>query len=995
MRHLIHRRERSRRVRILQLGIWLTFVASVVLMSVMSAKVMTPAAGSSSASSQAATVVTGTSGSGAANSASSAIPAHQAMSDYLDGGGTSTLTSASNCPSAALDAVGYSAGYGATVPPGCAGDGGTKYTTGANYINLLPAFRWANAISLYSNTGSNPISSTVLVIMTAMAEIIFAFATWLWWLLLEVVKFGLTADLLKASAHAIDEGFASLAGALGSSGLLIIMAVVIGLIGVRAVLGGHLGKVFHIFLAFLIPLAVVEALASEVNPHAADKGYTSPAGAPAWIAEQGSNFLGTTVNAIAGGFQGLSGNVANPADPLSSVDGDANKAPNCNQYDNALYKQYDAYAATASSGGADEMSAVPSISYLWQDAFLNYWQEAQFGNDAYDSLGTCHLLDNQALVTAPEISAIDTIAYANIPGSTSSKPGVPNANTEELYGSNGSKSFETMLFGYMACQYVGGSGPDIVNGWTYRPGWNILDGSSQSGDPGSGPLGFVEGRSSGGPNSATPGNCASWWSTGDTQKSFSWLTSDALFGGLVYASSTPNLTTADQQGAAQAYDSVDSTWGHNAGTRLLSAIMAAVTAMIYLWGLGPLALGSALSQVGLILTLILLPATLYLVAWPSRRKGEAAGIGQKLLRMTGGFFVARFTILLCITFLIAAISVLETVAGAMPSFDAFSQMFIPVAAILTLRALLKACNLGNLTSMSGALTLPTAAAMKISGDEKMTKAVVAGGQKIGDKTGINRLDAFAKRNTFGVPRRGVDASKKFAKETWGEAKKVAATAATAAVVVGTGGAAAAPLLGAGAAGAGALGAGALGAGAMGAGAAGAGAAGAGAAAATPSLASTAGVWLGQRVKGAATSMALSEMADLSSDSVGGGSGPIFSAGSSGGPVAAGGPVVTPLSAQSAYDGPLTQVVELTTDASQIRAQLAHMAQDIPVTLSLDTEQLGSIPISTEGRTGVAREASWKFDDSGLVKAAQALTGAASALSDGSGQLTAAGPDWSG
>jgi hypothetical protein len=201
-------------------------------------------------------------------------------------------------------------------------------------------------------------------------------------------------------------------------------------------------------------------------------------------------------------------------------------------------------------------------------------------------------------------------------------------------------------------------------------------------------------------------------------------------------------------------------WGHNTGMRMMASLMAGVTAMIYGWALGPLALGAALAQLGLIVMLVLLPVTLLLLAFPSdpqnRGRSGAKGIGGRMLRITGGFFLAKFAILIAITTLIAMIAVLESAVSGFQGLGMLSQMFIPVAALLILRYLLKKMGMGNITSLSGALALPTAGAMAVAGEKTMSAKVQTTASKIGDKTGINRFDRFSKK----VARSPVTAAKK-------------------------------------------------------------------------------------------------------------------------------------------------------------------------------------------------------------------------------------------
>lgn len=614
---------------------------------------------------------------------------------------------------------------GAHTGPGSSGPALTKFGYGPkNAMTLLPAFRWRGAAGqLFSKTGTFKVATSLL---SAISGVVLEIAALVWWVLLEIMKFALSDSWLRDAAFPINRGFYQLSRALGGSGLFWVMAVCFAAGAMMVILRGRIHQVVTMFLAFAIPLAFVAALAGTIDPSQTKAHYgIGPKGSPSWIALTGTGFVHQAVTDLTKGVDLATFGTATPkvtkivsagAGTLSNLD--VNKAPNCQLYDEVLYNQYDAYAAETKNLGNYE--SLGTLSRLWQAGFMNYWQQAQFGTGPYASLPACHLLDANSGQPSAELVAISKLAYPTLPTA-------PSAETAALeYSTNGVKSFEAELFGYAACYYTGGA-------WKLRPGWAQLDRTSTAG------------------SAASPTDCQGWWRTSNgtsqTHGDFYWTTATNLRAGLSGAGSTPSAQVKVQN----AYNLVYNAWGDEAATRLFNAILAAVVSVVYFWALGPMALGAALAQLGLVLMLILLPATLYLVAWPSIRQGDktrVSGIGEvgrRMLRMTVGFLAAQFAMLVAAALLIAIIGIMETLLGNFQDLNALGQMIGPLLALFFLRYLLKKAKIGNITSLSGALAMPAAAGMAIAGESAARDTMRQTGDAIGRKTGISRFDRFAKR----------------------------------------------------------------------------------------------------------------------------------------------------------------------------------------------------------------------------------------------------------
>jgi hypothetical protein len=227
----------------------------------------------------------------------------------------------------------------------------------------------------------------------------------------------------------------------------------------------------------------------------------------------------------------------------------------------------------------------------------------------------------------------------------------------------------------------------------------------------------------------------------------------------IYATTAAPSDSVTQNQLSQNYEAVKSYWGQNESFAVLDSLLALVTAVAYIYALGALALGAILAQVGLVIMLLLLPATLLLLAIPSKEGGRIRS-GTTLLRTTLGFIVSKAVLTIVLVIMLEMILWIQNLIPAgSGALQGIVHAMIPLAVLYLVRKLLSAMGMPNLTSIQGALSMPTAAAMAMSGSANATNAVMGGLNKalgsdaIRDKDGniikkakgINRLDAASKR----------------------------------------------------------------------------------------------------------------------------------------------------------------------------------------------------------------------------------------------------------
>lgn len=212
--------------------------------------------------------------------------------------------------------------------------------------------------------------------------------------------------------------------------------------------------------------------------------------------------------------------------------------------------------------------------------------------------------------------------------------------------------------------------------------------------------------------------------------------------------------------------------GNNPAQRLSMSLLALVTSLVYVYSLGFLSLGAFIAKFGLVLMIILLPATLLAMAWPSATGGGSSQTGKKMLRLTGGFILSHGLLAFVLGLLLSTIILFESFIGG--DGGSFIHALIPLASLFVVRKLLKMAGLGDLGSMQGALGMPLSASLAAAGKDWQMSGMgtfnsLTGGKKFDPKTGqwkdrgLSRMDALAKRTGKGAlmfaPRAGSKASR--------------------------------------------------------------------------------------------------------------------------------------------------------------------------------------------------------------------------------------------
>lgn len=593
-------------------------------------------------------------------------------------------------------------------------------------MELLPAYRWRDNVELVSDLGWRDIDDAG---SSVLGGALFSMAAFLWTLLLTVTRYGLTTDMVTGAAGAINSGFASMAKSIGSSGLLAIAFVSILLTAIGAFFRGNLPKVLAMFFMFALPIGGMQALA--VGANQGTDGFVPPL-SPAGLAITGNQTINQIGGTLATGF-GTTVKLSDVSEAANVSGGAA--SPDCTTYTSRLYATYAAASARngksgmsgslwAANGGKisdadiqNQLSAnggLVTISYLWERAFLPAWTQAQFGNMTEGSLMACHRLElnNQ---TSPDEQML-------LAGTSDSESPYNGFTRGPFLPAASEKDGQAAMFTWAACANA--------NGKEARPGWKDIGGGKPDDK-----------------QHMDNAKCAGWRTAAEpTERStptYAWLfgvagakIADKMdlgnrpldfkdTGDLARATTPATDASADVADSLQRVEqSVRAYWGHNSGQRMLWGLVACLTSALYLWALGAMSLGAIIAQVGLVVMLIVLPATLVLFALPGKGPAGRHPAGVRLLKLTGGFMASKLVLIFSLTLLIQLIALLESIVGGDGS--GIWSALIPIAAMLALRALLKSIGFGDITKLGGALAMSGAGGALMSGDKKFAQSFQKG-----------------------------------------------------------------------------------------------------------------------------------------------------------------------------------------------------------------------------------------------------------------------------
>jgi hypothetical protein len=497
---------------------------------------------------------------------------------------------------------------------------------------LLPAYRWGGTM-LSVNVGIlGALQRPEAPLMTALSTMLFVIANLLWTALLSLVKFAYTVDIPGLMSQHINSGFRALAEGFNLGGLLILTVVLSVFAGLRLALRGDPTGMLRTIAGAMIPVALIYALLG-ITSDGSDK---TTVGSPAWIASKGVHYTTDIGYMVGGGFAtSFRSDMPNvPSDPQLP------ETAACSEYVRVLYSEYDHRAGQSlrdlvgvnSSESARRLRAdqgarnaryqmVALTASLWDQGYLEPWIYAQYGR--HRALGErmyCHQLESSKTSAREQLLLANAAGYANV-----------NEGMFAYHSDDGER--QAALFAWITCTTSGGT-TSLVDGFSGLEG-GMFD------------------------NSSLGDHCQTWASDGTPPEA---LESHKL--GNVYQATIGAVgdDAVKLNNAKRFY----STYGaYTGGTtsapayRITGGLIALVTSAVYLWVIGLIAIGTLAGDFLLVLGMMLLPATLWLLALPGKggKGGKGGGsasksLGTKMLRYTMAAMASKLVLTTVLTLFI-------------------------------------------------------------------------------------------------------------------------------------------------------------------------------------------------------------------------------------------------------------------------------------------------------------------------------------------------------
>ena len=682
-------------------------------------------------------------------------------------------------------------------------------------LELLPAFRWANSGTLTDTFGWQDIS---LSVMSGIGQLLLNIASWIWWLLLGLVSLGARMDPLFSNSIGVRVNTLFYGISQGvSAGFVWFACVASVLVSIFAPLRGKgAPSIISVIIGFAVPLGLMWSMTTAADP----ANTTVATGSPVWFGRQGVEMLdGVTGFATDQMNRGLSGVIIN-----DTISGTASSvSPSCGAYTSALHNTFTTAWGSDVVGNSDSvprtMVTLPgqtaldpktgvvqlqsngkagagtliAASALWETAYLPQWIAAEFGQVPLAYRTYCHYMERERGTSGPEQATIGVIAmYPKTNArtidaplkTTSNKSGVapvanrvkignkfvylnPDGTTSSTVPPTGSTQFtpplnvddaisSPALGPYRSSTYSTAKGGK--EGFGDLLMWAACTDKASGTDPSFSDLTTdnvwrIDGQ-------ITPEVCKTWWA--GSPVNLLEYNEDPSVGRLrgIPCTPLPSRPEATDCGSHIA-TSIMSSHGKNPGPRFFGAMVALVTAVLYFWVLGMVAVGVIVAKIGFIAMLMLLPITLFLLAVPKWRvdpkRSQRLQIGTKLLKQTMGFAAASAVFQLLCVMLIMIISLVRSIILVLPLGASFADVVTPLIALFLAKTLMKKVGLGDLTNPSGALGLAAAAAAGLGGGgmkgakEQANKNANSKMGKAADRTSDNTSPAGlnSKRGTEG------------------------------------------------------------------------------------------------------------------------------------------------------------------------------------------------------------------------------------------------------
>jgi hypothetical protein len=701
----------------------------------------------------------------------------------LDRAGAATMTTVGDQPAVAgtvTGATGAPAGGPVFV---AASDGSQTRLIKANSgdngdpLDLLPAWRWRGAEEMLDTYGWRQIGEKGL---SGIAGILFALSSLLWMLILGTLRLALGFDLARhlggSDGRALSRIFASIGDSLIASGLVFVVILAGLFYAITASLKGRLTNVVSLIVAAVVPLAALFALTAAANKDAIQSGSAAPVvGSPVYLADRGLRLVDTVAGSVGSALGSVRSSSVTQTTPYSQL------APSCTAYKEALVRAFRASQSSSSSvvqGGQGKLTAedrsgiatesLAAVSSLWEGGFLANWAVAQYHASQPGARIWCHQLEASAGTPRAEQVEIGMLAgYPSLDIDAGQLEGVRDATGGDLSDDMSDTDMSNEVDGGAFSpgnQRLGADGrPQSIQAkhsyYVDRLGRrDPYLATSVSGQEKQAALlvwaacvyDGVEWKAQAAwyrSGSMNGDHCEEWYylgiapgqPTGGDQPLLQWGSrpdGSGTVAGIDFTSSSNKIGDKDpvrilnyergvHDDVSDVSDVVYGMSGDNASRRAVAGFITLLTAVVFMYVLGGIAIGALVAKLGFVIMLTLLPVTLFLLALPTgTKKRHPAGL--RLLKMTGGYMAANFVLTGFVVLLLAVINVVSALTvSALPvggGATGIATMAVPLIALWVLRKALKAVGMGDAGTVRGALGMSASAAAGASGGMKEMKS---------------------------------------------------------------------------------------------------------------------------------------------------------------------------------------------------------------------------------------------------------------------------------
>lgn len=541
--------------------------------------------------------------------------------------------------------------------------------TGEEAVDFLPAWRWGDSewtLDVSSDGGFMSAEGSMRSLLSTMASTGFLISSGLWSVLLNILRFGMSANFVSDTgmAQVINTGFASL-----SSSMIYLLGffwVLLMIKAIREFMRGHVTQAIKSAAVFTLAMGGLFAMGNASQ--AAGDNPDAPGTMP-WLATTISNKVDVTAGQIASGF-GITQNSTAQVVKNLNQGGDILA---CENYMNSLHQRY--VSLTSDGKGAPE--ALVIASKLWETTYFNSWTIAQFGQprNGWDLGGRVACRQVEYMRNNKDSSIV---SWATSGGSS---VGVDIAAYEVDIANDDLR--HKMVTAWAACSWTG-SGWAVTDPFKDQVGGRIT------------PQACAETFDADGPAKGTPFN--------------------------IYYGHQEQLTGKTDAGKAavawnQAY------YGNNTSDRFVQGAISFIVSAIFLFTLGLVGLGMIVAQFMLLVLLMVFPVTLILL-------GMQAPQGMRLLKLTGTTAVSKFMFSMLITFLTELILLGQRVAANIGdgrgTFNQLLYGLMPLMAFYVGRKILSTLGMGDILKPGGALSFMAASSMAATRDSKL-QSMASGG----------------------------------------------------------------------------------------------------------------------------------------------------------------------------------------------------------------------------------------------------------------------------